>query len=169
VVTEEPPRWLSAEEMQAWRALLGVIMWLPPALDAQLRRDAGLAHFEYALLAQLSMSPGDRARISDLAVLANGALPRVSKVLDRFEQRGWLTRTPDPSDGRYTLAVLTAQGRAVVERSAPGHVEHVRGLVFDRLTPAQVRQLTRIADAVGRAVRPEPNPTHTARTAPEEP
>ncbi|MGI5129605.1 MarR family winged helix-turn-helix transcriptional regulator [Pseudonocardia sp. CA-107938] len=152
----EAPRWLDEQEMSTWMALLCVMTWLPHELDAQLQRDAGISHFEYGLLAQLSASPNDEARISDLARVGNGALPRVSKALDRFEQHGWITRRPDPSDGRYTLATLTPEGRALVERTAPGHVEQVRRLVFDRLTPSQVRQLGRIAGTIEAAVRPAP-------------
>ena len=48
------PRWLSAEERQTWLALTSVLIRLPAALDAQLRRDAGISHFEYQVLAELS-------------------------------------------------------------------------------------------------------------------
>jgi hypothetical protein len=38
------PRWLDAEERQAWLALASTLNRLPAALDAQLRRDAGISH-----------------------------------------------------------------------------------------------------------------------------
>ena len=41
----QEPRWLDAEETQAWRALASTLIRLPAALDAQLRRDAGISHF----------------------------------------------------------------------------------------------------------------------------
>ena len=41
----QEPRWLDAEERQAWRALASALVRLPAALDAQLRRDAGISHF----------------------------------------------------------------------------------------------------------------------------
>ncbi len=43
-VTDVAPRWLDEAEMQAWLALLRVVMLLPAALDRQLRQDAGLTH-----------------------------------------------------------------------------------------------------------------------------
>ena len=52
------PRWLDAEERQAWLALASTLNRLPAALDAQLRRDAGITHFEYQVLAPLSGAPG---------------------------------------------------------------------------------------------------------------
>ena len=68
--------------------------------------------------------------MSALATQAEGSLPRLSQVVARLEQHGWVRRTPDPRDGRYTLAILTDDGWAKVTEAAPGHVEEVRRLVF---------------------------------------
>ena len=51
------PRWLDAEETQAWRVLARTLVRLPAALDAQLRRDAGISHFEYQVLARCRRRP----------------------------------------------------------------------------------------------------------------
>ena len=143
----QEPRWLDAEETQAWRALARTLVRLPAALDAQLRRDAGISHFEYQVLALLSEAPGRTLRMSELATQAEGSLPRLSQVVARLEQRGWVRRTPDPADGRYTLATLTGQGQAKVTQAAPGHLQEVRRLVFDPLTKTQSRQLREIGRA----------------------
>ena len=143
--------WLDAEERETWLALAGTLVRLPAALDAQLRRDAGIGHFEYQVLALLSEAPGRTLRMSALATMAEGSLSRLSQVVARLEQRGWMRRTPDPADGRYTLAILTDQGLAKVVKSAPGHVEEVRRLVFDPLTKAQSRQLREIGRRIMRA------------------
>jgi DNA-binding MarR family transcriptional regulator len=68
-------------------------------------------------------------------------------------------RTPDPADGRYTLATLTDDGRAVLVAAAPGHVESVNRLVFDPLTAAQARQLRSIAGRILNAIEAEDGPT----------
>jgi DNA-binding MarR family transcriptional regulator len=149
------PRWLDAEEGQAWLALASTLVRLPAALDAQLRRDAGISHFEYQVLALLSEAPGRTLRMSELAMLAEGSLPRLSQVIARLERRGWVRRTPDPADGRYTLAILTDEGQAKVTEAAPGHVEEVRRLVFDPLTKAQSRQLREIGRRIMRATDPD--------------
>ncbi|WP_203794312.1 MarR family winged helix-turn-helix transcriptional regulator [Actinoplanes couchii] len=143
--------------------LMGVFMRLPTALDAQLQRDAGLSHFEYGILAGLSEAPDRTMRMSVLALLAEGSLARLSQAVGRLEKRGWVTRGPDPADGRYTLATLTDDGWDKVVASAPGHVEHVRGLVFDALTKAQVRQLHEIGRRITTAIDPD-NPCPTSRS-----
>jgi DNA-binding MarR family transcriptional regulator len=150
----EEPRWLDAEEAQAWRALAKTMNTLPAALDAQLRRDAGISHFEYQVLALLSEAPGRTLRMSALAMWAGASLPRLSQVVGRLEQRGWMRRTPDPADGRYTLVTLTGEGQAKVTQAAPAHVQEVRRLIFDPLTKAQTRQLREINRRIMRSIDP---------------
>ena len=151
----QEPRWLDAEERQAWLTLAKTLTRLPAALDAQLRRDAGISHFEYQVLALLSEAPARTLRMSALATLAEGSLPRLSQVVARLEQPGWVRRIPDPADGRYTLATLTDQGLAKATEAAPGHVQEVRRLVFDPLTKTQSRQLREISRRIMRAIDPD--------------
>lgn len=96
------------------------------------------------------------------ALLSEGSLPRLSQAVGRLEKRGWVRRTPDPTDGRYTLAILTDEGRDKIVETAPGHVAEVRRLVFDPMTRTQAKQLREIGARVLRAVDPDgPRPgTH---------
>lgn len=149
------PRWLDDDERRAFLSLMSVAVRLEPALDRQLRQTAQLSHFEYTVLAALSEAPDHQLRMSDLAWMAEGSLPRLSQVVARLEKRDWVRRTPDPDDGRYTLATLTDEGWDKVVATAPGHVEEVRRLVFDGLTRAQVRQVTEIGRRIVRAIDPE--------------
>ena len=148
-------RWLTMQEGMAWMPLAGLITRLPAVLEKQLQTDAGLSHFEYIVLSQLSESPGRTRRMSDLAVLANGSLSRLSHVVTRLERRGWVRREPCPEDGRFTNAILTDEGQAKVVATAPGHVETVRSLVIDALTPTQLRQLSVIAERILRRIDPD--------------
>ena len=153
--TSSEPHWLTPQERAAWLALSSVVFRVPAALDAQLRRDAGLSHFEYTVLMALSESPGRTLRMSDLALLAEGSLSRLSQVVSRLERRGLVRRSADPEDGRSTLATLTGDGWEKVVASAPGHVAEVRRLVLDPLTRAQVGQLTTIGRRISQAIDPQ--------------
>lgn len=160
VTTPDPePRWLGEDDRETWLALASMLIWLPTALDDQLKRDSGLSHFEYGILAALSEADAGTLRMSRLAIYANGSLTRLSRAVARLEGRSWVTRHPDPVDGRYTLAVLTDRGRTVVVRAAPGHVEAVNRLVFDVLTTAQARQLRTTANRILAAVDSEADRT----------
>jgi DNA-binding MarR family transcriptional regulator len=141
-------RWLSDDERAAWLGVMAVILKLPAALDSQLTRSAGLTLFEYLLLARLSEQPDRRLRMSTLAALTNGSLSRLSHVADRLEKRGLLYRERDPENGRFMMAILTAEGYDLVVRAAPGHVEAVRDLFLDALSPVQLRALRDAGDHV---------------------
>ena len=134
-------RWLNDDERAAWLSVMAVILKLPAALDSQLTRSAGLTLFEYLLLARLSEQPERRLRMSTLAALTNGSLSRLSHVADRLEKRGLLYRERDPENGRKMMAILTPEGYDLVVRAAPGHVEAVRELFLDALSPVQLRAL----------------------------
>ena len=140
--------WLSEDEQAAWLRLIAVVELLPGVLDAQLRADSGLAHFEYFVLAMLSEAPERTLRMSSLAHRTNATLPRLSHVVKRLEGRGLVERFPCPEDGRATNARLTPSGWEVVVAAAPGHVATVRDSVVDPLTPTQLAQLRDIADAL---------------------
>jgi len=141
-----------------------MLIWLPTALDDQLQRDSCMSHFEYGILSSLSEADGATLRMSELAIYANGSLSRLSRAVARLEGRKWVTRRPDPADGRFTLAALTDHGRAVLVEAAPGHVEAVNRLVFDVLTAAQARQLGVIAGRILNAIDSEANLTPQVRT-----
>lgn len=141
-------RWLTDAERAAWVRLIAIVELLPGALDTQLRKDAGMTHFEYFALAMLSEAPDRTLRMTELASLTNATLPRLSHVVKRLEGRGWVERTPCPDDGRATNAVLTEAGWTAVAGAAPGHVALARRLVIDPLSAGQVEQLRAIGDAL---------------------
>ena len=141
-------QWLTEDELQAWVRLVAVVELLPGVLDAQLRRDSQLTHFEYFVLAMLSEASEHTLRMTALAQRTNATLPRLSHVVRRLEERALVQRFPCPEDGRATNARLTDRGWQVIQAAAPGHVRNVRQHVFDAMTPAQVSQLHDVADAL---------------------
>jgi DNA-binding MarR family transcriptional regulator len=151
---DQEPRWLDPDERQTWLSMASALIRLPATLDAQLQRDAGISYFEYQVMAVLSEAPERTLRLSELAAMTEGSLPRLSQVVSRLERRGWVRRVPDPTDGRYTLGVLTDDGFDKVVATAAGHVEAVRRHVFDPLTKAQQRQLREIAQRITRTTDP---------------
>ena len=149
------PRWLTANEREAWLSLVRVAGRLPAVLDAQLERDAGLNFFEYTVMAMLSEQRTRTLGMSQLAAVTSASLSRLSNVVKRLERQGYLHRQADPDDGRCTQAVLTDAGMAKVVETAPGHVTAARQLVIDAVTPTQLRQLQAANDRILRRIDPE--------------
>ncbi len=146
--------WLDEQQLQSWMRLAAMLVVLPGALDGEMQRQAGITQFEYTVLAGLSEAPGRTLRISSLARFSQGSLSRMSHLIKRLEKRGWVRRELDPADGRYTNAILTDECWDKVVATAPGHVETVRRLVVDALTPAQLRQLGDISDRIVHGIDP---------------
>lgn len=140
--------WLDEQQLRSWMRFAALLVVLPGELDGEMQRTAGITQFEYTVLAGLSEAPDRTLRISSLARFSQGSLSRMSHLIKRLEKRGWIRRELDPADGRYTNAILTDEGWAKVVATAPGHVETVRRLVVDALTPAQLHQLGDISTRI---------------------
>jgi DNA-binding MarR family transcriptional regulator len=132
------PHWLSADELDAWRAIARLLGRLPTALERQLQRDAQLSYLEYHVLAGLADQPNRSMRMCQLAAMVDAELSRMSHLIRRLEQRGFVRREVDATDRRSTLAILTEAGHAHLVAAAPSHVNRVRELVIDALTPEEL-------------------------------
>lgn len=155
---DEEARWLDPGETETWLAVWSMMVWLPVRLESRLREDSGMSPPEYHALSQISMAPGRRMRLSDLASVSNMTLTHLSRVISRLEAAEWVARETDPEDGRYTLGVLTDAGWERVREVAPTHVEAVRRYVFDNLTREQSEALGEACSLVVEAVGPPGRP-----------
>jgi DNA-binding MarR family transcriptional regulator len=141
-------RWLSESEQQAWRAFLNACRRLFPEMDAHLQHVAGIPHAYYEILVRLSEAPDRELRMTQLADASTSSKSRLSHAVARLEARGWIERLACPTDRRGQIARLTDAGFAALDAAAHQHVEQVRRMVFDRLTPDQVGQLAAISAAI---------------------
>ncbi len=141
-------------ESAAWLRLVTVLELLPPSLDAQLQRDAGLTHFEFEVLSLLRWADESTMQAKDIATRTNATLPRLSHVLSRLEQRDLVERLPCPTDKRATNVRLTSEGRRAVVRATGAHIEHVRHLVIDRLDREELAALAAVGAKIAQALDP---------------
>ncbi|MDX2939029.1 MarR family winged helix-turn-helix transcriptional regulator [Streptomyces ipomoeae] len=146
-------RWLTPEEQRAWRAFIAASSLLEDALDRQLQQEAGLPHLYYSILAALSEAPDRRMRMTDLAEHLKITRSRLTYAVTRLEKDGVLRREDCQWDKRGSVAVLTDEGMALLERTAPGHVATVRKAVFDHLRPEQIGQLEEICAGIAAAIQ----------------
>jgi DNA-binding MarR family transcriptional regulator len=141
-------KWLDQEEARAWRRFLAMSGQVRRSLGAELQRDSGLTDGDYGVLVALSEADGGRLRPSEIAGLIQWEKSRLSHHLTRMEQRGLVKRMPCKTDNRGALVAMTPAGRRALQRAAPKHVDHVRRVFFDALTPEQVSALADISEAV---------------------
>jgi DNA-binding MarR family transcriptional regulator len=146
-------RWLTPEEQRAWRAYIAAAALVEDALDRQLQQEAGMPHLYYSILSSLSEAPERRLRMTDLAERLKITRSRLTYAVTRLEKDGLVRREDCRWDKRGSIATLTDEGMSILERAAPGHVETVRALLFDRLTPEQVGQVEQIFTAVAEGLQ----------------
>ena len=149
-------RSLNHHEWSAWLQLVSTFTLLPAALDSQLQRDAGMSHFEFEVMVALSRQPDRSLQLKDLAIVANGSLSRLSHVISRLERRGWVRRSRG-TRGRATYAELTDEGYEKLMATGPIHLREVRRLVFDVLTPEEVKALKHVTALINSGLLGEVN------------
>jgi DNA-binding MarR family transcriptional regulator len=139
-------RWLTAREERVWRRWQTLNARLSATLHRELQDDAGLSMPDYEVLVHLTDSREGRIRVTDLARLLQWERSRVSHHVTRMESRHLVHRAECAEDGRGAFIVITPQGRAAIEQAAPGHVNTVRRLIFDALSPEEIDALATVID-----------------------
>ena len=132
---------LTPLELGAWRELLRVHSVLTRELDEELRRSHGLPLSSYDVLVNLESAPDRQMRMSELADAVLLSRSGLTRLVERLERDGLLTRTDCPSDARGSLAVLTDAGLARLAEARKTHLRGVRERFLDRFDDAELEQL----------------------------
>jgi DNA-binding MarR family transcriptional regulator len=127
-------------------------MRLTGALSRQLANDSQLSYQDYLVLIGLTESEEGRLRLFELGRNLGWEKSRLSHHIARMAQRGLVTKEACDADRRGFHVVVTPAGRRAIEAAAPGHVDAVRRLFVDRLSPKQLDALASVADAVLAAI-----------------
>lgn len=80
------------------------------------------------------------SQLADWTMVTSGTM---TNRIDRLAARGFVTREPNPDDGRGFLVVLTTAGRAMMHRLVEEHVANQHRLVSG-LTPREREQFDRL-------------------------
>ena len=139
---------LSADQAETWFAYMRVVLRMDYEVNRELQLDAGISHQDFHILNALSDSPGQRLRLSDLAIRIGWERSRVSHQVLRMAGRGLVDRRPSATDARATDAVLTAGGRAALRRALPGHLALIQKMFFDGLDPELLGPLRRALEQI---------------------
>lgn len=144
----ETDRWLDDDESAAWVALLTVVQRAFPEIERDLRTNHDMLPVHYHILVTLAAAPDDSLRLSELADAADLSQSRLTHRLRTLIARGDVEIAQDPDDGRSKQATLTPTGRRRLEHTAPAHVDTVRRVIFDHITPAQSRAIAEALEPV---------------------
>ena len=145
----------SPDHLAAWRALLTAHAELTERIDAALRAAGVIPLRWYDALLCLYEAPGRRLRLAELAKAALLSRSGLTRLVDRLEAAGLLTREPCEDDARGAYAVLTPQGLQALRRCWRVYGAEIEARVGRRLTAAEARTLrgllVRLAEETERA------------------
>lgn len=115
-------------------------------LSARLVTDHGLTINDYEALLHLSREESGMRRV-DLAEKLVLTPSGVTRLLDGLERDGWVRKGECESDARVTYAVLTDEGRELLERAGRTHVTQIGEIFEERFSAEELEQLV---DLLGR-------------------
>jgi len=140
---------LHDDRITLWGLFLEVHDAIERRLDRELRDALDLPGPWLEVLLRIGRTPGQAVRMTQLAemvLFTSGGFP---KLADRMVAAGLIRREPCPGDRRSHLAVLTPDGRRLLDRALAVHLPSVQRHLIDHLDPEQRDQL----EAILRALR----------------
>ena len=141
------------ETLRAWRLLLETHSKVVPQLDHELRAAHGLRLDWYDVLLQLHEA-GGRLRMFELADATLISRTDCTRIVDRMEAAGLVSRQSAGEDGRGVYAAITDTGSASLRQAAPTHLEGIQRLFATHVEPADALV---ISEALGGVVERFPS------------
>lgn len=133
---------------QGWRTLASLHGLIESRLERALGAAADLSVVEYTVLDALSRQDGWHMRMQQLSRAAALSPSATTRLVNRLEDRGLLTRILCADDRRGIYTELTAAGRDLLDRARPVHDDVLRQALAEA---AGVPELTPLVRALHEA------------------
>ena len=144
---------LHDDRITLWGLFLEVHAGIGRRLGRELRAEIDIPDAWFEVLLRIGRTPGQAVRLTDLAGMVLFSSGGFTKLADRMEQAGLIRRRPCPDDRRATFAVLTDEGRRVLEGALSVHLPGLKQYVCDPLDDQKRRELESILRTLRAAVR----------------
>jgi DNA-binding MarR family transcriptional regulator len=161
-----PQNSLDPDQLDAYFSLIEVVGLLRHAVEQQLREAGDLSYVQFQLLARLGDTPQGSQRMTELADGVVYSRSGLTYQVSLLEKEGLVTRAPSADDDRGVTVTITEAGRGVLARVFPGHIEVVGRLLFEPLSPTEVRTLAGLLAPVRDHMRAVPPRSASSRRRP---
>ena len=128
-------------EQEAWGGFLGTYACINRLIEADLQEHSRITHVEFEVLLRLSWEDGHRLRIQDLAAQSILTRSGVSRVVERLERAGLVTREGASEDRRGAYAVLSDAGFARFKTAMQAHITFVRQIFLGLFNDQELEQM----------------------------
>ncbi|MBN9099545.1 MAG: MarR family transcriptional regulator [Pseudonocardia sp.] len=132
-------------QLDAWRSFLRAHATITRTLEAELESEQKLSLAAYDVLVQLAEAPGRQLRMTELADAVLLSRSGVTRLVDRMERSGLVSRCPVESDGRGVAAALTEAGLNRLRVASRTHLAGVVTHFAARLDEDDLAALDRIS------------------------
>jgi len=139
-------------QLRVWRSFLGAHARVLRCLEAELLAEQRLSVVSYDVLVQLAEAPDRRLRMAELADRVLLSRSGVTRLVDRLERAGLVSRRRVAADGRGVIAELTPAGLDRLRHASRTHLAGVARHFVARFDP---QELTQFGELCGRLAEPE--------------
>jgi DNA-binding MarR family transcriptional regulator len=146
---------ISQKGIAAWRAFLEAHAIIIRALEREMEEEQGLPLTWYDILVHLDHAPQGRLRMQALAECLLLSRSGVTRLIDRMEQGGLVRRESCPDDRRGSYAIITQEGKGVLQRATPGHLWGIQRHFLHHLNDRDIGALWLVLSKVLRGERGE--------------
>ncbi len=137
------------DQLAAWKQL----QWATALITSRFRRDlaaAGLSLEQFDVLVRLAWAAAGTLPLHELtaSMVVSDALSRsgITRLLDRMDRDGLITRTVSTGDRRRFDVSLTPAGRRRFDQAWPAHANGIGRYFVQPLAPRDIGDLGRILD-----------------------
>jgi DNA-binding MarR family transcriptional regulator len=122
---------------QAYRVVQG-------ALEERLEAESGLSWSELEVLLRLSVSPGRRLKMADIADQLLASKSGITRLVDRLEANGFISREVPPENRRVVYGRITDAGLETLRRAYVIFQQVLEDAFSRHLSEAEMRELRQI-------------------------
>ncbi len=143
----------STEQLHCWRLYIESSLALIDVLDTELQATAGIPQRWYDVLIHLEESPNGipMTELADQILYSKSGFTR---VIDRMEEAGLVSRVRPPNDRRSILVTITATGTKKMEQARLHHRDGINRHFSKHLTDTDTKALTRALEKISNHARP---------------
>jgi DNA-binding MarR family transcriptional regulator len=129
------------QALEAWRNFSACHETVRDLLQQEVKRRHGVPSDWVEVLVRINDQPGSATRMHDLAAGMLHSKSGMTRLVDRMEAAGLVSRSDDPSDRRAVLVTLTKRGRRLLEEVLPTLVQVLVERFAAHISPEEARFL----------------------------
>ncbi len=119
---------------RAFSALMLAHAVVSAEIEKALAESVSLSMNEFDVLVGLDGQPHNMLPLSALCEVVRLSQPAISRLVDRLEKRGLVTRREGQEDRRSVAVGITRDGIALLQRAIPVHERCIHEKLLSRLT-----------------------------------